>query len=95
MIDIDEKHKVGTLSRTTCIPDNFYGSHRSFLICMDGSENSEYAFHWTISNLVQDGDHIMLLRILPELDLTDIYVLGYDFVDEIQQSAESVVNYQD
>jgi hypothetical protein len=91
MIDIDERHNVGIISRTTCVPNESYSEHRSFLVCLDGSENAEFAFYWTIEHILRDGDHLMLLHILPELDITDMYLQGYDFVEDIREAAKTTV----
>jgi hypothetical protein len=91
MIDIDESHRVGTISRSTCVPDESYTGNRSFLLCFDGSENAEFAFHWTIEHLLRDGDHLMLLHIISEPDIADIYLQAYDFVEDIREAACSAV----
>lgn len=87
MIDVYEKHKFGTISRTSCVPDEFYSVSTHFLLCFDESENAEFAFQWTMANIFREGDHLMMVHILPELDITDMYLMGYDFVDDIKQAA--------
>ena len=93
MFDIDEKHRFSTISRTTCIPDEFYTNHQTYILCLDGSENAEYAFQWTISKLFQEGDHLMLLHVFPGIDISDLYLLGYDLMDEVKEAAEKAVIY--
>ncbi len=95
MIDIDENHNFGTMSKTTCVPDESYSKHKRFLLCYDGSQNAEFAFQWTMDHILRAGDHLMLVHILPELDITDMYLLGYDFVDDIREAAvsEVLLNY--
>lgn len=90
MIETDEQHPLPHASQVSSSLDPFQ-IQRILVLGIDGSENSEYAFEWTLLNLFRPGDHLVLLQVFPTADAVDLYGLAGNWTTELKKSVEHQV----
>ena len=91
MIETDEKHPLphATLKSSS---DESGRITRSIVLAHDGSPNADYAFHWLLSNVFRNNDHLILVKIIPDTELSDLFGSGLsDWTDTLKKMAETDV----
>lgn len=90
MIETDESHPLPHAYLVSTSLD-VARIQRTLILGMDGSENADFAFEWTLKNILRPGDHLILVQVYPTADAVDLYSLTGDWTAELKRSVEHQV----
>src|SRR6476661_553818 len=90
MMETDELHPLPQATLHSSVPPtaefkSTKTEERVILLGTDNSLNSEYAFQWLLSNVFKQGDHLLVVSILPVAEALDVFSFGSEYAQELKK----------